>query len=290
MSSSSTSSSAEHDPAPGRLRPMDRRCRRLARRRGHARRAATTSTRRSRACGRSPRGRRRARRRGGVRREPTSRSCSVATARCCARCTRFLGTGVPVIGVNFGRVGFLTAIAPDELEDGLERVFAGDYRGRRAADARGRRSRRDACRGQRRRRRGRRRSAGSSSSATRSAARISASQPCDGLICATPQGSTAYNLSNGGPVLVWGLDAMVLTFVAPHTLHVAAAGGPRGPDAGRSRIARGRRRDRARRRPRGRHARDRRSGGHPRMGARRSLLATLPDVTFFNRYAATFGH
>ena len=44
-------------------------------------------------------------------------------------------------------------------------------------------------------------------------------QPCDGLLCATPPGSTAYNLSNGGPVLVWGLDAAVLTFVAPHTLH-----------------------------------------------------------------------
>ena len=44
-------------------------------------------------------------------------------------------------------------------------------------------------------------------------------QPCDGVICATPPGSTAYNLSNGGPVLVWGLDAMVVTFVAPHSLH-----------------------------------------------------------------------
>ena len=44
-------------------------------------------------------------------------------------------------------------------------------------------------------------------------------QPCDGLLCATPPGSTAYNLSNGGPVLVWGLDAAVITFVAPHTLH-----------------------------------------------------------------------
>jgi NAD+ kinase len=41
--------------------------------------------------------------------------------------TRFLGSGVPVLGVNFGRVGFLTAIPAGELEPGLERVFAGDY-------------------------------------------------------------------------------------------------------------------------------------------------------------------
>ena len=40
---------------------------------------------------------------------------------------RFHGTGIPVIGVNYGRVGFLTAITADELEAGLARVFAGDY-------------------------------------------------------------------------------------------------------------------------------------------------------------------
>src|ERR1700737_1664970 len=40
---------------------------------------------------------------------------------------RFLGSGVPVIGVNFGRVGFLASIQPDELESGLARVFAGEY-------------------------------------------------------------------------------------------------------------------------------------------------------------------
>src|SRR5207249_11665865 len=39
---------------------------------------------------------------------------------------RFLGTDVPVIGVNFGRVGFLTSIQADELETGLERAFVGD--------------------------------------------------------------------------------------------------------------------------------------------------------------------
>ena len=41
---------------------------------------------------------------------------------------RFLGTGIPVIGVNYGRVGFLTAIHADELEAGIARVFAGEYR------------------------------------------------------------------------------------------------------------------------------------------------------------------
>src|SRR5438045_9636668 len=42
--------------------------------------------------------------------------------------TRFRGTGVPVIGVNYGRVGFLTSMAGDALTTGLGRVFAGEYR------------------------------------------------------------------------------------------------------------------------------------------------------------------
>ena len=41
--------------------------------------------------------------------------------------TRFLGSGVPVIGVNFGRVGFLSSIQRTDLEAGLARVFAGEY-------------------------------------------------------------------------------------------------------------------------------------------------------------------
>ena len=41
---------------------------------------------------------------------------------------RLLGTGVPVIGINFGRVGFLASIEPDRLEADLARVFAGEYR------------------------------------------------------------------------------------------------------------------------------------------------------------------
>ena len=54
--------------------------------------------------------------------------------------------------------------------------------------------------------------------------------PCDGVICSTPSGSTGYNLSNGGPVLVWGLDAQTVTFIAPHSLHARPLVVPRGRD------------------------------------------------------------
>src|SRR3954463_4907166 len=57
-------------------------------------------------------------------------------------------------------------------------------------------------------------------------------QPCDGVICATSTGSTAYNLSSGGPVLVWGLDAVAVTFVAPHSLHARPLVVPRGREIG----------------------------------------------------------
>ena len=58
--------------------------------------------------------------------------------------TRFLGTDIPVIGVNFGRVGFLSSIQQDELEAGIARVFAGDYDVVELADDRGRVRRRTA--------------------------------------------------------------------------------------------------------------------------------------------------
>ncbi len=200
---------------------------------------------------------------------------------------RFLGAGVPVFGVNFGRVGFLTSIGPDELESGLGRAFAGDYRvvelptleleldGERwyavndvvaASAILGRMVELDWAIG----------------------GEQLGRQPCDGLICASPSGSTAYNLSNGGPVLVWGLEAMVVTFVAPHSLSARPVVVPRGldlqvwnrtPDVGVKLLA----------------------DGHPvsevppsglatmRLGEARSLLATLPEATFFRRYRETFG-
>jgi NAD+ kinase len=200
---------------------------------------------------------------------------------------RFLGTDIPVIGVNFGRVGFLATIQPNELESGLARVFSGDYRVVQLTtlevDA-------DGIRG----------------AAVNDVVVLSSIrgrmvelawalggedvgvQPCDGLICATPSGSTAYNLSNGGPVLVRGLDAMAVTFIAPHSLHARPMVVPRGldleirnrtPDVSASVLVDG-------------HGLADVSTGAPitiRLSERRSLLATLPEATFFRRYRETFG-
>jgi len=45
---------------------------------------------------------------------------------------------------------------------------------------------------------------------------------CDGLVAATPAGSTGYNLANGGPILAWGVEGFVVSFIAPHTLTARA--------------------------------------------------------------------
>jgi NAD+ kinase len=199
---------------------------------------------------------------------------------------RFLGTGVPVIGVNFGRVGFLSSMARRDLEQGLGRVFAGEYDvielptlelehpdGRTVAvnDV-----------------------VVSSASLGRMIELELAvggeelgRQPCDGIICATPSGSTAYNLSNGGPVLMWGLEAIALTYVAAHSLHARPIVIPEGADVivwNRSadveagvlvdghRVSTLGKADRA----------------VIRIGPQRSLLATLPEATFVRRYRQSF--
>jgi NAD+ kinase len=200
--------------------------------------------------------------------------------------TKLLGTGVPVIGVNFGRVGFLASISPDNLERDLARVFAGEYTVLELSTLELRLD-------------GQRHIAVNDIVATSSTlgrmVELSwavggedlGSVPCDGMICATPTGSTAYNFSNGGPVLVRGLDAMVVTFIAPHSLHARPLVVPRGleltvrnttADVGVTLVVDGHR------------------VGELRPGDgvgvylcdQRSLLATLPETTFFTRYRETF--
>ncbi len=199
---------------------------------------------------------------------------------------RFLGTPVPVLGVNFGRVGFLASIQPAELESGLTRAFAGEYRVFELPTV-------EAIVGGRR------------ATAVNDVVILSSTlgrmvqlgwaiddedlgvQHCDGVICSTPSGSTAYNLSNGGPVLVWGLEAMAVTFVAPHSLHARPFVVPPGRDLSVSNrtadvsvtvLVDG-------------HAfTSVEPGGsvRVRIDTHRSRLAMLPETTFVRRYRQTF--
>jgi NAD+ kinase len=199
---------------------------------------------------------------------------------------RFLGAGVPVIGVNYGRVGFLASMSHEDMEDGLTRALAGNFEvvelptlevqvgaARHAAVN-------DVV-------------AHSGMLGRMVELRWTidgedlGTVRCDGLICCTPSGSTAYNLSSGGPVLVWGLDAMALTFVAPHSLRVRPLVVPRNrelevanltPDVEVAVIADG-------------HEVDVIGTGDSaaiRLAEPVSLLATLPEMTFFRRYRETF--
>lgn len=131
-------------------------------------------------------------------------------------------TGVPLLGINRGRLGFLTDIKPDEIEEKVGEVLAGDY----LAETRFLLN----------------------SSVYRNGKPIASEdalndvvvhpgkfirmidfelyidsdfvyrQRSDGLIISTPTGSTAYALSGGGPIMHPKLDAVVLVPLNPHTL------------------------------------------------------------------------
>jgi NAD+ kinase len=199
---------------------------------------------------------------------------------------RFLGSGVPVLGVNFGRVGFLAGVQKNDLDGGLERAFRGDFvtveLPTLEAELAGERhpAVNDIV-------------AASASLGRMIELRWSiagedlGSVPCDGVICCTPSGSTAYNLSNGGPVLVWGLDAMAITFVAPHSLHARPMVVPRSRDLEVTNetvdvpvavIVDGHQVGEL----------AERDSMPVRLAEPRSLLATLPESTFFSRYRDTF--
>jgi NAD+ kinase len=134
---------------------------------------------------------------------------------------RYAGTGVPVFAVNYGEVGFLATIDPNGLADDFARAFAGEFdtielptisvgrpdgtwnaindisvhrkAGLRVADL-------------------------AYALAGEEIGRVR----CDGLVISTPQGSTGYNLANGGPVLAWGVEGYVVSFIAPHSLTARA--------------------------------------------------------------------
>lgn len=134
---------------------------------------------------------------------------------------RHAGSGVPVFAVNFGEIGFLATVEPDGLDDGIARALSGEFEllrlpaivvqtpageeaaindvaihrkvGERVAEL----------------------------AYTLDGEEVG-SVRCDGLVVATPAGSTGYNLANGGPVMAWGVEGFVVSFIAPHSLTARA--------------------------------------------------------------------
>jgi NAD+ kinase len=132
---------------------------------------------------------------------------------------RYAGTGVPVFAVNFGEIGFLATIEPGQLSEGISRALSGDFDllhlpaivlesplpraindvavhrkvGERVAEI-----------------------------AYGLQGEVLGNVRCDGLVVATPAGSTGYNLANGGPVMAWGVAGLVVSFIAPHSLTARA--------------------------------------------------------------------
>jgi NAD+ kinase len=134
---------------------------------------------------------------------------------------RYAGTAVPVFAFNFGEIGFLATVEQQDLDDGIRRALEGDFEllrlpaimldmpagkqpaindvaihrkvGERVAEI-----------------------------AYALEDEIVGSVRCDGLVISTPAGSTGYNLANGGPVMAWGVEGFVVSFIAPHSLTARA--------------------------------------------------------------------
>jgi len=133
----------------------------------------------------------------------------------------YANTEVPVFAINFGEIGFLATVEPKDIEDGISRALSGDFEllrlpaivldrpagnlaaindvaihrkvGERVAEL-----------------------------AYSLDGEEAGSVRCDGLVVATPAGSTGYNLANGGPVMAWGVAGFVVSFIAPHSITARA--------------------------------------------------------------------
>jgi NAD+ kinase len=126
-------------------------------------------------------------------------------------------TDVPVFGINFGTVGFLAAVERDELGSGLERLLSGevDLLEMPGLEPSIEIDKPVALNDVSLIRRPHGRVAELS---YRLAGQEVGHVRCDGLVAATPAGSTGYNLANQGPILAWGVEGFVVSFIAPHTL------------------------------------------------------------------------
>lgn len=140
--------------------------------------------------------------------------------RCYAR------TGVPVFAINFGAIGFLATVEPEDIEDGIRRALTGDFELLRlpgivlgpsedGSHVAGQTAINDIAI---------HRKVGERVAELAYAldGEEAGSVRCDGLVVATPAGSTGYNLANGGPVMAWGVAGFVVSFIAPHSMSARA--------------------------------------------------------------------
>jgi len=137
-------------------------------------------------------------------------------------CRQLAPYKVPLIGINQGRLGFITDIAFDQYKAVLGPMLAGNYEVDQRSLIQGRVMRDGDCvfsalamndvvvnRGA---------SSGMVELRVEIDGRFVANQRADGLIIASPTGSTAYSLSAGGPLLHPAIDGWVIVPIAPHTL------------------------------------------------------------------------
>lgn len=137
--------------------------------------------------------------------------------------TRVGTKNIPIIGINTGRLGFLADVLPAEIDEALEAVLSGDYTieehtaiqietdGEPIAECPYALNdiavlKRDV--------------AAMISIRTCVDGEYLVTYQADGLIVSTPTGSTAYSLSNGGPIMVPQTSTLCLTPVAPHSLSI----------------------------------------------------------------------
>jgi len=134
---------------------------------------------------------------------------------------RYARTEVPVFGVNFGTVGFLAAVERDEAAEGIRRALAGEIE---TVHLPGLEVKVDGLEqvGLNDITLARRPHDRVAELSYRIAGEEVGHVRCDGLVAATPAGSTGYNLANQGPILAWGVKGYVVSYISPHSLTARA--------------------------------------------------------------------
>jgi len=195
---------------------------------------------------------------------------------------------VPVFGVNFGTVGFLAAVDRGAAEEGIRRALCGEIETVElpgvevSIDGISALGLNDVTLARRPHDR-------VAELSYRIAGKEVGHVRCDGLVAATPVGSTGYNLANQGPILAWGVKGYVVSYISPHSLtaralvvapsdvlHVGNAAGREPVDVAVD----------------GSHVADLAAGAalEIRFVDDVGLLAQLPGTSFYQRIREKFGH